>query len=550
MRRLTALFLTGILMMGTIAGCGAGNRASDSGAGVQEVENAAGDQAADGAEDSGTAGGQAAENAAGGSTAGLQAETDAGEPLKAVPGAETAAEEEIPVEGTVFNIYCIGEDFKSRVQDYYPEYEPVSEDTGSIGQIQVRWHVYSDAEEYRDTLDEMLDGRQEASGEGSTADRREEIPADERVDLFVVDEACLRDYVESEVSLDVTGQIGITREELADQFPYTQEMATDGEGRLKAVTWQATPGVFAYRRSIARQVLGTDDPDKVQEAVSDWEKFAETAQAAKESGYYMLSGPWDAFQAYADNVSSAWVTDGVLNIDPHLTEWAEQTREFEQNGYTHGTEQWSDEWMADHTGDGEVFGFFYSNWGIRYTLESKAEGDTGSEEDGNDGSGGENDDADDGDNNDGDEDVTSAAGDYAVCRGPEPCHYGGQWIIAAAGSDNTRLAGSIMRTLTCDAQIMKKIAQDIHEFTNTVSGMKEIGESDYKVDVLGRQNPVPVYVEVALELSQKHTTSYDEDLNLGFRVSMRDYIAGKTTLDEALDLFRRTAILRYEELSE
>ena len=92
--------------------------------------------------------------------------------------------------------------------------------------------------------------------------------------------------------------------------------------------------------------------------------------------------------------------------------------------------------------------------------------------------------------------MTSASGDYAVCRGPEPCHYGGQWIIAAAGSDNIELAGSIMRTFTCDPQLMKKITEDIHEFTNTVSGRKEIAESGYKADVLGRQNPVPVYVEV------------------------------------------------------
>ena len=492
MRRLTAVLLAWIVM--AAAGCGSSiGRTADTDQGPREAE-------------------------------------EAGEFRTSAPGAELAAEEEIVPEGRVFNIYCIGEDFKSRVQDYYPEYEATGEDTGVIGQTQVRWHMYSDAEEYREDLDEALDFRTEAGGDGSTADIRADVSEDDRADLFVVDEAYLRDYVESAYSLDVTAEVGITREELADQFLYTQQMATDSEGRLKAVTWQATPGVFAYRRSIAREVLGTDDPAKVQEAVSDWEKFAETAEMAKENGYYMLSGYWDAYQAYADNVSSAWVEDDVLNIDPHLTEWAEQTREFAENGYTHGTEQWSEEWRADHTGDGEVFGFFYSNWGIRYTLQSKAEGDpeSGEEE--------END------------DVTSAAGDYAVCRGPEPCHYGGQWIIAAAGCDNIELAGSIMRTLTCDPQIMKKITEDIHELTNTVSGMKEIAESGYKADVLGGQNPIPVYVEVAEELSQQHTTSYDEDLDLGFRVSMMDYITGKTTLEEALDLFRKTALARYEEL--
>ena len=527
MRKLTALLLTVILAAGTIAGCGSGGSTQAGGNGEQS-----GGQAEESA-----AGGKAEENAAGeqaeAGTDGGAGMEDTGEFLTAVPGAELAAEEEALAEGAVFNIYCIGEDFRSRVQDYYPEYEAAGEDAGMIGQTQVRWHVYSDAEEYRDILDQMLEGRTETGGEGDTSDQNGSTQqADDRVDLFIVDEAYLRDYVESGYSLDVTADVGIAPEELADQFPYTQQMATDSEGRLKAVTWQATPGVFAYRRSIARQVLGTDDPAKVQEAVSDWKKFAETAEMAKESGYYMLSGYWDAYQVYADNVSSAWVEEDALNIDPHLTEWAEQTREFAENGYTHGTEQWSDDWRADHTGDGEVFGFFYSSWGIRYTLQSKAEGESGSE----DGEEEEND------------DVTSASGDYAVCRGPEPCHYGGQWIIAAAGSDNIELAGSIMRTLTCDPQLMKKITEDIHEFTNTVSGMKEIAESGYKVDVLGRQNPVPVYVEVAEELSQQHTTSYDEDLDLGFQVSMMDYITGKTTLEEALDLFRKAALARYEEL--
>ena len=529
MRKLTAVLLTWIIAAGLTAGCGvAGNQAADSSSGAQAADSDAGMRTENGSAGSGAADSDTGPGAAdSGNT--RQAAESAGGFRTVAPSAELAAEEEILSEGAVFNIYCIGEDFKSRVQDYYPEYEVTGEDTGAIGQTQVRWHMYGDAEEYRDDLDELLGGVTETGDEGSTADERADVPVDDRVDLFVVDEAFLENFVKSGWSLDVTRDLGITASELADQFPYTQEMATDEEGRLKAVTWQATPGVFAYRRSIARQVLGTDDPGKVQEAVSDWERFAETAETAKENGYYMLSGYEDAYQVYADNVSSSWVEDGALNIDPHLIEWAEQTREFVQNGYTHGTEQWSDEWRADHTGDGEVFGFFYSNWGIQHTLESKAEGDSDS-------------------GDDEENDTTSASGDYAVCRGPEPSHYGGQWIIAAAGTDNRELAGSVMRTLTCDPVIMKKITEDIHEFTNTVSGMEELAESDYKVKLLGKQNPIPVYLESAKLLSGKHSTAYDDDLALGFQVSMQDYITGKTSLDEALELFRKTAVARYEEL--
>ena len=297
----------------------------------------------------------------GGNAAGT-AGTETGAAQSSAAGTSSGSEaedEEIP-EVKTFNIYSIGEDFKNRVQDFYPGYELTGENSGMISGTPVVWHVYTDAAEYRDVLDEKL---------GSETD------TDEKIDLFVVEEAFLRDYVESDVSMDVIGEVGIDREDLSDQFLYTQQMASDADGKLKAVSWQATPGVFAYRRSIAREVLGTDDPEKVQEAVSDWETFADTAEAVKEAGYYMLSGYEDAYRAYADNVTSAWVENGALNIDPHLEDWAVQTREFTENGYTHGTEQWSEEWRADHTGDGEVFGFFYSSWGIYYTLQPKAEGE-------------------------------------------------------------------------------------------------------------------------------------------------------------------------------
>ena len=343
MKKIIAALITVVLLMSLTAGCGS----AESG-----EENA-------GKEDT-------------------VADVSSGSTVDPASGTETAEE----LKESEFHIYSIGEDFKNRVQDFYPGYLMTGENSGLILDTKIVWHVYTDAQEYREILDEKL--------ESQTNDTN----PDKKIDMFVVDEAFLRDYVESDDSMDVVGEVGLTQEELSDQFLYTQQMATDADGKLKAVSWQATPGVFAYRRSIAREVLGTDDPEKVQEAVADWDAFADTAEAVKESGYYMLSGYEDAYRAYADNVTSAWVENGALNIDPHLEDWAVQTREFAENGYTHGTQQWSDEWRADHTGDGEVFGFFYSSWGIYYTLQPKAEGE--------------------------EDDTQSAAGDYAVCRGPEP----------------------------------------------------------------------------------------------------------------------------------
>ena len=283
MKKYFAVMLTVVLLMSLAEGCGS---------------SGSGDQ---------TAGTEATETGAAQSSA---ADTSS--------GSEAEAEETPEVKA--FNIYSIGEDFKNRVQDFYPGYEAAGENSGMIGDVPVVWHE-------------------------SGTDQ------DEGVDLFVVEETYLRDYVESAASMDVIGEVGLTQEDLSDQFLYTQQMATDADGKLKAVSWQAAPGVFAYRRSIAREVLGTDDPEKVQEAVADWEAFADTAEAVKEAGYYMLSGYEDAYRVYADNVTSAWVENGALNIDPHLEDWAVQTREFAEKGYTHGTEQWSELGNSLHTSD-------------------------------------------------------------------------------------------------------------------------------------------------------------------------------------------------------
>ena len=47
-------------------------------------------------------------------------------------------------------------------------------------------------------------------------------------------------------------------------YKYTKDIMTDSNGVLKGVSWQACPGGLIYSRSIAKDVLGTDDPAKVQ----------------------------------------------------------------------------------------------------------------------------------------------------------------------------------------------------------------------------------------------------------------------------------------------
>ncbi|MFW6365172.1 MAG: ABC transporter substrate-binding protein, partial [Spirochaetota bacterium] len=63
---------------------------------------------------------------------------------------------------------------------------------------------------------------------------------------------------------------------------YQVEMASDVDGNVRGISWQTTPGGFFFRRSFAKEYLGTDDPAEVGEMINSQEKFLEVARTIKE----------------------------------------------------------------------------------------------------------------------------------------------------------------------------------------------------------------------------------------------------------------------------
>ena len=46
----------------------------------------------------------------------------------------------------------------------------------------------------------------------------------------------------------------------------------------------------------------------------------------------------------------------------------DQTKEYTDKGYNNKSSLWDSQWAADQGPSGKVFGFFYSTWGINFTL--------------------------------------------------------------------------------------------------------------------------------------------------------------------------------------
>ena len=269
--------------------------------------------------------------------------TDAGTPATTTDGGETTTATE-SAEGSVLNIYCWNEEFKSRLEDHYPGYEKVDATTGKIGDVTVKFTITpSDDNAYQNKLDETLPTNAQAA-------------ADDKVDIFLVEADYALKYTGADpaVALDVKGDLGLTDADLANQYQYTKDVVTSN-GVLRGVSWQGCPGVLVYRRDIATEVFGTDDPAEIAPLLADWDKFNEAAGKLKEAGYTITCSANDTFRVYSNNVTSPWVVDGKINIDKNIEKWVEDSKALVDAGETGTYDLWGDEWNAGFMKDGKVF---------------------------------------------------------------------------------------------------------------------------------------------------------------------------------------------------
>ena len=222
------------------------------------------------------------------------------------------------VEGQVLNIYVWNDEFQGKFNACYPDVDHLSNDksvTFLKDGTEIHWVINPTQDGvYQQKLDEALL-------------KQDKQAADDRVDMFLVEADYALKYIDPDANVAMPiSELGITEADIASQYRYTLEAMTASDGEIRGLSYQATPGMLVYRRSIAKDVLGTDDPDVVGAAVADWDKFYQTADQMKAAGYYMYSGRADTYRVYSNNVSAPWVKNDktvVANFNQDDSHWQE-----------------------------------------------------------------------------------------------------------------------------------------------------------------------------------------------------------------------------------
>ena len=398
------------------------------------------------------------------------------------PKADTEAPAEESSEGKVFNIYAWNEEFKGFFEKYYPVPEGVT----------VNWIITpSDNGAYQEKLDQALLNQENAAD-------------DDKVDLFLAEADYIQKYTDSAFTQDVTA-LGVT--DFSNTYEYTVQCASDASGVVKGVSFQCCPAALIYRRSIAQDVLGTDDPVEVQKALSDWDKFNDVAAQAKAKGYMMTASESATYRVFSNNADEPWVdADNNLQIPEAMKTWMAQAKEFTDKGYTQTCDIWSDECTAQMFKDGKTMCYFGPAWYYNFSMGNAQDAEKG------------------------------CYGDWAICEGPQAHFWGGTWLLAPAGTDNPTMVADIMNTFINDEDVCTKLVKNEMQFSNNQK-VNEACAAEGGNDFLGGQNDTAMYVEMAKNIVFKNHTIYDQIINEDMQKCWREYCDGDVTEEQALANF-------------
>ena len=388
-------------------------------------------------------------------------------------------------QGKVFNIYAWNDEFKGFFEKYYKVPEGVK----------VNWIINpSDNGVYQQKLDEALLNQATA-------------PTDEKIDMFLAEADYIGKYVDSDYTMDIST---IGYKNAPTMYDYTIKAATDTKGVCKGVSFQCCPAAVVYRKSIAKDVLGTDVPEEVQAAIDSWEKFDAVAAQAKEKGYYMTASFAETFRAFSNNCTKPWVDENNnVQFDDQITAWIDQTDNFIKNGYTLTAGVWDQEKTNQMFADGKTMCFFGPAWYYNFCMTNAMDPENG------------------------------CVGDWCIVKGPQAYFWGGTWLLAAAGSDNTEMLKDIFETFTVNTEVLEKMVKDDNQYVNNTDVVKKFAEDpEYgNTAILDGQNDIAVFYELAKDIKWENHTNYDQILNEGLQNKLQEYYNGSVDKDTAMKNF-------------
>lgn len=145
----------------------------------------------------------------------------------------------------------------------------------------------------------------------------------------------------------------------------------NSKGQVCGIEQCLTPAGMAYRKDLALEYLGTDDPKELEAMLPDWETFVKVGKEVYEKSdgtIYMWPGIADAQQFIREQEAKTWIEDNTINMTDTLQRSMELACEFRDNNVADKLEAWSTAWYASF-GEGKHIFNGCATWSVPFTIE-------------------------------------------------------------------------------------------------------------------------------------------------------------------------------------
>ncbi len=373
-------------------------------------------------------------------------------------------------------------------------------------------------------------------------------------DVIALESAFVRSYVESDFLADLGDLLPAAKS--ANVYPFVTDVGTY-DGVTKAYAYQATPGAVFYRRSLAKEYFGTDDPAEIQALLADVDKFTAAAAVVKEKSggdTYMVASNGDFQNLFFANREQPWIVDDTLTIDPMVTKYVEIAKLFRDNGYEAQAQQWQEGWFAgmndslvDAAGNPkQVFTYILPTWGLPYVLAPNAKSADGTKD---------------------------TSGDWGCITGPLPYQWGGTWLGIMKDSKNMDLAKDFIKFATLDEEnltnwatgvytneylkaIDPEVAPDQMQAPGDFVGSKNVVEkitasfdNSELSKFLAGQNSYAAFAAAAPSVNARLMQGSDDAIQRALGDPLNQYLNGQITLEEMWASWKAAVASEFPELT-
>ena len=370
------------------------------------------------------------------------------------------------------------------------------------------------------------------------------LAGEKEPDIIVGEPKMLEDFFDAGFFEDLN-QAPYNAQDYADQIvDYVWQVGQDDDGIQRAISYQITPAGIYYRRDIAKEVFGTDDPDEVGKLFKDYPTILETAQTLKDAGYRIFSSDAEMNVFSGD---SAWVVDGTLNVDQSRIDYMDLCVDLYQNDLTAYASQWSTPWYQAMAGEvpiltadiqsnaddsvnvwdadqfaeatkgldtTTVFAFGLPSWGVLTMRDN----------------------------------VGETSGLWGVCSGPAAGFDGGTYIGISSQSERKDTAWEFVKFCTLNEDTADWWIE--YSQGDTVSLKSALDKhKDDENQIYGGEKLYQFWLDQAQYIDTSKVTRYDKGIGDAWGNAISSVKTGEKTKDEAISDFYDTIEATYPEIT-